>query len=608
MTYLAPDETFVMLENSLDSTGVSWLYRDPLRVVDCREAADFEECLAALQAGVSSGLYAAGWFSYEAGYLQEQRLAQLLPSERQVPLMWFGLFERRERLDSRQAEHFWREQGRGRQAELGPLAAAISEQDYKEKIEAIQASLAAGDVYQVNYTFPLTADVQGDPACLHAAMRKAQPVAWGAYIQTPEFAVSCHSPELFFEKRGTAMRLRPMKGTAARGRWPEEDLQQRDWLVADEKSQAENLMIVDLERNDLSRLADPGSVEVASLFEPEVYRSIIQMTSTVLGQVAADLPIQQVLSALFPCGSVTGAPKIRAMELIRDLETSPRGIYTGAIGHMAPNGDMVFNVPIRTMTIDGAGQATLGIGSGIVADSDAAAEFQECLLKSNFARPQAVPPCLIETIRWRQDEGYWLLDEHLSRLGASAQYFGYAFNTEAAEQQLSHHGQALMEAAAHDEETWRVRLLLSPAGEISIKSVLMSQIQPPGSTVALARQRVNSGDVYLFHKTTRRQDFDQAYIQEAEAAGHRDVIFLNERGELTEGTRHNLFVQIGDTIYTPPVACGLLAGTFRSLLIRRADSPVKERVMRLNDLQCADKIFLGNSISGLIPVDYSKNI
>jgi len=606
MAYLAPDETFVMLDNSLDSDGVSWLYRDPLRVIECEDPANFEECLATLQAGVSGGLYAAGWFSYEAGYLQEQCLRKLLPPDRTVPLMWFGLFDRRERLDRRQAEHFWREQVRGRQAALGPLSAAISEQDYIKTIEEIKTHLAAGDVYQVNYTFPLSAAVVGDPACLHSAMRKAQPVSWGAYIQTEGFAVSCHSPELFFEKRGKAMRLRPMKGTASRGRWPEEDQQQRDWLASDEKSRAENLMIVDLERNDLSRLADTGSVHVDRLFEAETYRSIIQMTSTVTGQVAAELPIHQVLSALFPCGSVTGAPKIRAMELIRDLEASPRGIYTGAIGHMAPTGDMAFNVPIRTITVDGVGQATLGIGSGIVADSDAAAEFQESLLKGNFAQPQLAPPCLIETIRWRLDEGYWLLEEHLERLSASAQYFGYAIDVGDIEQLIERHGEVLKDAAVSAEEAWRVRLLVSPAGEASIKSarIAIGQGQASSLTIALARERVNSEDLYLFHKTTRRQSFDQAYAQEAEAHGHKDVVFLNERGELTEGTRHNLFVRIGDTLYTPPVASGLLAGTFRSLLIRRADSPAKERALGINDLRVADEIFLGNSISGLISVGF----
>jgi len=607
MAYLAPDETFVMLENSLDPAGVSWLYQNPTYIIESSDRTSFGDCLSQLQKHVSSGLYAAGWFSYEVGYLLEPRLEPLLPADRDVPLMWFGLFARRDRLSRREVDNFWQERCRGRQGALGPLSAAVSAPDYLQNIERIQEHLAAGDAYQINYTFPLTGQAKGDPVCIHAKMRQAQPVAWGAYIQTPEFSVSSHSPELFLEKQQASMRLRPMKGTTSRGRWTEEDARQCEDMVGDEKSRAENLMIVDLERNDLSRLAVAGSVNVTKLFEPEIYRSVIQMTSTVEGRVDGNVGIADVLAALFPCGSVTGAPKMKAIEIVRGLEETPRGVYTGAIGHLAPSGDMAFNVPIRTMTIDKAGLATLGIGSGIVADSDGAAEYGECMLKSRFATADQMPPCLIETIRWRSGEGYWLLEEHLSRLHASAAYFGYPVDIAAVRVQLAQHAEALADGSPPKAEAWRVRLLCAPTGESSIKSTIhlntgMDVGATTMPTVALAKANVRSDDVFLFHKTTRRQFLDDTFAAEAEPFGHRDVILTNERGELTEGTRYNLFVQVGSRLFTPPRSSGLLEGTFRRSLFKAANSCINERILRPKDLLEVDKICIGNSLFGLVEV------
>jgi para-aminobenzoate synthetase/4-amino-4-deoxychorismate lyase len=519
--------------------------------------------------------------------------------------MWFGLFDRRDKLTRTQLDNFWQEQCRGRQGSMGPLAEQLTQSSYLENVRIVQDYLAAGDIYQVNYTFPMTAQVDGDPAVVHVQLRQAQPVGWGAYIQTANMTISSHSPELFFEKKQDALRLRPMKGTAPRGRWLTEDEAQHRQLVEDAKSQAENLMIVDLERNDLSKIARPGSVSVPALFQAETYRSVIQMTSTVEGMVRPTASIGEFVSALFPCGSVTGAPKIRAMEIIRELEPTPRGVYTGAIGHLTPQGDMAFSVPIRTIAIDGQGLATMGIGSGIVADSDPQAEYEECALKAAFVQQSDAPPCLIETLRWQAEDGYWLLEEHLKRLQASAHYFGYPVDMADVGSTLVQHAETLSLMAENLNQAWRVRLLCSAGGTVSVKSVPLDvSVAANGpQTVALSATRVSSADIFLFHKTTRRQLLDVAFEREAVPQGHHDVILLNERGEVCEGTRNNIFIEIDGALYTPPIECGLLPGTLRESLIKKTDSPACARILLPEDLKQADKIFLGNSLRGLVEVE-----
>ncbi len=612
MRYLPPGEIIVLLENSLDPDGTSWLYQDPEDIITCAAPADVEACIAALQSAVDGGAYVAGFFSYEMGYLLEPGLRHLLPEDRPQPLLWFGVFDRRDRLDKNQLEDFWLERCRGRVGALGPLSADISKADYLAGIGAIKEHLAAGDVYQINYTFGLEGQAAGDPACVHAALRQAQPVGWGAYIETSDWLFSSHSPELFLEKRGKTVRLRPMKGTISRGRWPEEDASQQQTLVEDEKSRAENLMIVDLERNDLSRIAEAGTVQVPQLFEAETYRSVVQLTSTVTGQVPEDTSISAVLQALFPCGSVTGAPKIKAMEVIRSLERGPRGIYTGAIGHVAPGGDMVFNVPIRTLAIDHNGKARLGVGSGVVADSDEQAEYEESLLKGRFAEVPQRAPALIETMRWVADEGLWLLEAHLERLSSSAEYFGYALDLEEARTMLTDHISALPELYDGPPEDRRVRLLCSPQGELSIKSVpvsgrltrsLQAALSQEPEHVAFASEAVCSDDVFLFHKTTHRQQLDRLHAREAAPRGYRDVLLVNEWGQVTEGTRYNLLVYLDGSWVTPPLSCGALGGTFRTDFMENGDSPLIERILEKEEVMRAEKICLANSLFGLIAVE-----
>jgi para-aminobenzoate synthetase/4-amino-4-deoxychorismate lyase len=600
MTALMPNDPFVLLENNRDPRGAGFLFEKPERIVSCEAPEEVETALADLQAGLDEGLYAAGWLAYELGYCLEPRLRPLLPEHRTEPLLWFGLFRGRRRLDRGEADQFWRERTQGRSGTLTPLEPAMSRDAYLAAFGAVQSYLSAGDVYQVNLTMDAHGWLEGDPLALHALLRQAQPVGHGACIATGDRFISSHSPELFVARQGDQVTVRPMKGTAPRGRWSAEDEAVAHALREDPKSRAENLMIVDLERNDLSRFAVPGSVEVDGLFQVEAYPTVLQMVSTVTARLPEGTATLDLLKAIFPCGSVTGAPKIRAMEIIAELEQRPRGVYTGAIGQIEPNGDASFNVPIRTLIVEGDGRTRLGIGSGIVADSDGPAEHDECLLKAAFTRAPAAQPCLIETIRWDRDEGYWLPDGHLARLAGSARYLGYPLDEGEARAALA--DAAVSFGAGTDR---RVRLLLAPTGAISITAAALDMramgaalaARPP--TIGWASAPVHSTDRLLFHKTTRRAAYDRA-LAAAKAAGHWDLLFLNERGEITEGARSTLFLFRDGEWLTPALDCGLLPGVFRAHFM--SGTPVREAALTPQDLEGAERVCLGNALWGLFDV------
>ena len=599
MTTLMPNDPFVLLENSRDPRAASLLFEKPERIVRCDDLAGIDAALAAIQQGLDDGLHAAGWLSYEVGYALEPRLAPLTPADRREPLVWFGLFSRRRRLEQTDVDIFWRERTQGSSYALSPLRPAITRDDYLAAFAQVQDLLAAGDVYQINLTMDAVADFSGDPLKLHAALRQAQPVAHGGFIAAGDWCVSSHSPELFLERRGNRLTVKPMKGTARRGRSFAEDEAAARALRDDPKSRAENLMIVDLERNDLSRLARPGSVTVDSLFEVEAYPTVLQLVSTVRAKVADGVRTLDVLKSIFPCGSVTGAPKIRAMEIIAALERRARGVYTGAIGHIAPDGDAAFSVPIRTLVI-ADGIARMGIGSGVVADSDGPGEWDESLLKAAFLSDPKDRPSLIETLLWERAGGHWLLDQHLDRLRGSAAYFVYPFDDAAIRDALA------LAAESYSADTdQRVRLLLAPSGEVSVTAVAVDveggraalRDQPP--TVAWAAGGVNAADPFLAHKTTRRGAYDRA-LKAAAAAGYWDLLFVNERGEVTEGARSTLFLQKDGHWLTPPVSSGVLPGVFRRHFM--AGTPVQVRPLTPEDVRAADRVCLANAVWGMVDV------
>jgi para-aminobenzoate synthetase/4-amino-4-deoxychorismate lyase len=450
-------------------------------------------------------------------------------------------------------------------------------------VAGIHERIACGDTYQVNYTFPLLGASREDPLALFARLVAVQRPRHAAYVDLGRFAVASASPELFFERRGDQLRTRPMKGTAARGLTAQEDDARAAALRCSPKERAENLMIVDMLRSDLGRVAELGSVAVPALFEVERYPTLLQLTSTVSARSAA--PLSGLMRALFPCASVTGAPRESTMRLIAAHETAARGPYTGTLGWAGPGGSARWNVAIRTAVVDRRrGSLTFGVGSGIVADSVAAAERAECLLK---ARILAQPPfALLETLAWLPGEGFRRLGGHLARLAASSAHFGFPLDGRAVEL-------ALRQAAARAAGPSRARLLLGPDGRVSVE---LSPLPPPAAAplrVGLARQAVDPARAWLQHKTTRREAYDAARATRPDCD---EALLWNERGEATEASTANVVFEIGGERVTPPVACGLLPGVERARLLARGRA--REGVVRVADLRPGTRLWLVSALRG----------
>lgn len=527
-----------------------------------------------------------GWvvvaLDYELGYLLEPKAAPAdwLPAAGR-PLARFWRFERCHHLSGLAAEGWLASQAAGAVAGIGGLQTLISEDEHRAAVDRIKHLIFEGDCYQVNFTFPLQFEWFGAPIALYARLRQHQPVRYGGFVGDATQGLVSLSPELFLERAGDRLLTRPMKGTAPRSSLPEQ-------LQASEKDRAENLMIVDLLRNDLGRIADNGSVVVEHLFEIEAYPSLWQMVSAVSARVGQRKFID-VLRALFPCGSITGAPKIRAMQIVAELESSPRGLYTGALGWLAPNGDFRLNVAIRTLELAVGRVGKLGVGGGIVADSQPGSEWQECLLKAKFLRDCDPGLLLIETLR-RENGQYPRLAGHLRRLRRSAAWFGFHLD----ELALS---RCLAEQPVNG--VWRVRLTLAKSGAIDVQSFALAD-EPVGARFAqLATQRIDSSDLLRRHKTTERQIYDQALAQLGPDTSVFDLVFLNERGEVAEGARSNVFVERDGLLLTPPLTCGCLPGVLRAELLDAGSA--LESVLQPADLQSG--FYLGNALRGLIRVN-----
>ncbi|BCJ92416.1 aminodeoxychorismate synthase, component I [Terrihabitans soli] len=585
----------VLLHDNSPKAGRSLLFEHPERMLTTRDASFAKDLIAEAETAIADGWHVAGYLSYELGHAFEDRLSPLLPGLSQRPLLWLGIYGpprelKREEIDAWLAGHAEAEPARVTDVEL-----SMSRADYAEAFEKVMEYIRAGDAYQINLTFLARFRLDGDPVALYRELCKKQPVAHGALINTGKDLILSLSPELFIERRGERIVTRPMKGTIRRGTDAAEDEALKAQLLADEKSRAENLMIVDLLRNDLGRVADMGSVEVERLFEIETYKSLHQMTSTISANLRDDAKLGSILQALFPCGSVTGAPKIRAMQIINEVESGPRGVYCGSIGYAAPDGDFSFNVAIRTAHIaDGHGE--IGIGGGIVADSRLAAEYDEALLKLKFFKEPHMPLGLIETLRF-DEHGFYLLERHLERLETSAAFFEIPFSAAKA--------RAVLEEAvsrAVEKEAQRVRLVLDDSGALSAKSATLAAMHM--LRFVIADRRMDSSNPLLAHKTTERAIYDEPREQAIRDFGVDEVVFLNERGELTEGSFTNLFVEKGGALLTPALSCGLLPGTLRAQLI--ANGKTKEAVLTAGDLDTAGKIFLGNSVRGLVEAHWQK--
>lgn len=540
-----------------------------------------EEIIPALRkvdSSVANGMHAAGFLCYEAASGIDRDLPAVTGSG--LPLLWFGIFRKRSEGPPEQSLS-------NISYMISGWTPSLSAEKYRKAADVVREYIASGDCYQVNFTMRLRFGFSGDPFHLYRVLCGTQRTRYSAYLDVGGYSILSVSPELFFRLDRGLLTVCPMKGTCARGRWPEEDADFIKRLQSSAKERAENVMIVDLLRNDLGRVSLNGSVTTTSLFDVEAYETVHQMTSTVSSVIRPGTGLTELMMALFPCGSVTGAPKKRSMEIIAELENSPRGLYTGCIGYVSPGMDeAVFSVAIRSLVIDReAGAGELGVGSGITWDSNVDAEYEECLAKGLFARNIRPEFKLIESILFEEEDGYFLLEPHMDRLCRSARYFGFMVDKTEIVKTLDLEGRGL-------RGRFKVRIELSRQGVFQIEANPLEQdgVFRTG-TISIAEGRVDSSDPFLYHKTGNREIYRREAAKRPDCI---DVIFLNERGEITEGANNNIVIRKGAEMITPRMECGLLPGTFRQFLLDAGE--IKEGIITVRDLETSEEIYLINSV------------
>ena len=594
---MAGTEPFVLLDDArVEGASDAHLFQKPREVFVAHGPDEVQAVLDAADAARrDTGGTLAGYIAYEAGLALEERLMPLADERTGAagPLVWFGLFDQVETITAADVPRWLGEHSKGGRPSIGPLDPQVSTGAYLAAFERLQEAIRAGDIYQANLTMQLAGPARGDPVALYAAMRPASNAGYGGLIFDGSHWLLSFSPELFFSLKGREAKCKPMKGTRPRGGSDDEDRALAEELAQSIKDKAENLMIVDLMRNDLSRVAEAGSVRVEAPFAVETYPTLHTMTTTVRARLQEGRGATDMLRALFPCGSITGAPKIRAMELIDEVERDARGPYCGAIGRINGNGDAAFNVAIRTIRLtpgeNERHQAVLGVGGAIVADSEGMSEWRECMVKAGFVRREAGGHDLIETMKFDPEHGIPLLELHLARMKESARELGFSFDRHEARNRI----QAL---CFELESPAKVRLLLARSGELALETQPLAPPQiGPLKCVALPLPVV-AGDWRLRHKSTDRAFYQEAHRVAADS-GAGEALFVREDGLVTEGSFTNIFVERGGKLLTPPAKLGLLPGVFRQSQIDAGRAV--ERELRLADLSAG--FFLGNAVRGLMP-------
>lgn len=569
---------FILLDDQV--SGQTRYYQDPIHIIKAGSPAAVKPAFEALEAYHKKGYFLAGYTSYELGYVLEPKLSELMPRGLNTPLLHFGVFQNFD------LGFDWESVASTDEFPSG-LSPSWDEGSYTDRFDCVKEYIEAGDVYQINLTFPIHGEFDGSALSLYKALRDQQPGRYGGVLSLEGSELISLSPELFFRVHGDEIELRPMKGTAKRRSDPLMDTAQRDALKRDPKSKAENLMIVDLLRNDVSRIAVPGSVTVPELFTLETYPTLHQMTSLVKATLQDDVSLYDIFRSLYPCGSITGAPKIRAMEIIKELETAPRGAYCGAMGYMDPNRNMCFNVAIRTMTLNN-NRVTYNVGGGLIKDSQSGSEYAEALLKAKVLRTHA--PDLIETMRWVPDKGAIRGERHMARMKRSAAVFGYPFSETKFAEALSN-----IEA----KTLQRVKVSLDSEGGLTLESL---NFDPNVSMwrIAISKNDLTPDVQETAHKVSARRFYDSERSRVQALTECNEVIFLNENGDICEGSFTSIFIDRKGYLYTPPLECGLLPGILREEMID--ESCASEQKLTINDLMTADKIYVGNSLRGLIEV------
>ncbi|MDP2852650.1 MAG: aminodeoxychorismate synthase component I [Smithellaceae bacterium] len=584
------EKNYVLLETlrrDQDNTQ-NFFFANPLDTITCSSPSGIQKCFRKMESYRQEGYFLAGFFSYELGYFLEDTLNQYCPKTN-YPLLWFGVYQE----PCNPKACFLENRGTNYTFSSPVLAEKYS--SYKRNIAKIKTCLAQGETYQINYTSRYNFNFIGNIFDFYNQLKHHQKVSYSALINYHGNSIISLSPELFFRiDKNRNIKVKPMKGTAPIGTPP-------GWLQKDIKNTSENVMIVDLLRNDLGRICKSGTVRVRELFGVETYETLLQMTSTVTGKLQSQISILDLMKSLFPCGSVTGAPKISSMKIIRDLETEPRNIYTGAIGYFAPDGQAAFNVAIRTIDLqarrDQTYSAQMGVGGGIVFDSQPQEEYAECQLKAKFLFGAMPHFALIETMLFTEGKIQYL-SRHLQRLKASAGYFTIPCP-------IGKIQNALKEYSTRLTGKIRLRLLLKSNSEIVLEHQPLPAIKPAMPLIALSGFQTRSDDPFLYHKSTHRKQYDEEYKRYV-SEGYFDVIFRNEKDQITEGAISNIFVRIKDRYFTPPISCGLLPGIGRQIMIKKLKA--REKIMYLKDLKTADKILLTNSVRGATEVTLDGNL
>ena len=579
---MGQEDVRVVVARGDDATS-GYLFQRPENILVANRPAEVLSVLREIQRAVDKGMCAAGFLTYEASSGIDAAMRTHSGYDLPMPLAWFGIFrsadEFRIPADSKVSAFL-----------VGEWKPSISAAQHADAVGRIKRYLKSGDTYQVNFTFRLRASFQGDPWGLFCRIQRNQRSQYASFIETDRFAICSVSPELFFSLDGDTLSSKPMKGTSKRGLTSVLDRELKDRLRSSAKEMAENVMIVDMVRNDMGRIALPGTVMASHLFEVEQYQTVLQMVSTVSCRTSSGLP--EIMRALFPCASITGAPKIRTMQIIRDLEHEPRGIYTGCIGYVLPGRRTQFNVAIRTVLVDKqAGTAEYGVGGGVVWDSNPVREYQECAVKSDVLTAQRPQFDLLETMLLEKEGGYFLFEEHMNRLADSAMYFNFSIDLGAIRKRLAAKGTEMAGTLS------KIRLLVTENGEITLTAAPLDMpalIKP--WRLALAKEPVDRESPYLYHKTTNRIAYDLA---RESRPGYDDVLMKNSRDEITESTIANVVIVKNGRRFTPPVSCGLLPGVFRNWLIINGE--LVEKILTMADLCDADSVFLINSVRKWMP-------
>lgn len=593
MSMLHSEDCFFWFEtNKVDKENFrSFYFNDPVEILTLTDPENLESFFSLLEQ-LTQKYYVAGFFSYELGYLLEDVFRYRKKSR--FPYALFGAYKEPVIFDHKKGAFIPESFSLPDEScdyELSNLKINISEQQYFKKLDRIKEHISRGDIYQVNYTVKYKFDFSGSALGLYQDLKQKQNVAYNVFAGFGGYRILSVSPELFFYKNRDCIKVKPMKGTFERGRSVIEDNRNKLFLANDGKNRSENVMIVDLLRNDLGRVSEYDSVKVTKMFEVEKYDTLFQMTSTIKSTLKKNLVLYGLIKGIFPSGSVTGAPKIRSMQIIRDLEKEERKIYTGSIGFFQPDGKAKFNVAIRTVLIkDGKGE--MGVGGGIVHDSKMEDELHECNLKAQFLIKKPVASFkLIETLLF--DKEFKHLDLHLKRLKESAEYFDFKFNRKEVMAELLNLKTFL------ENGKYKVRLTLDKSGKITSSYDKVNSAEKD-FRITISKHRTSSSNVFYFHKTTNRK----LYEQELKAARKKrffDALFLNEKDEITEGAITNVFIEKNGMLYTPPVECGLLNGVMRQVVTSKYN--VREKTVKLMDLESADDIYISNSIIGFRKAD-----